>query len=382
MPTDPKYVVSQPKPPTDKNRDTGTGRGRTAGEYNMVNGQTRYPYPYPEGAAEAFLANTPEYQLPALKMRLYNGGFYGKGDPPTGETERTMWDVTALRYAMQQANLNGLKWEEEADNRSLRVKAGLVGQFWGEPGSRYQQTKQTISGNLTITNKKDARENLDAKFKAYLGREATDREFTEFYNLLNKQELDPKNARTATARVIGGKIYQVNESPNINAADVAEGFVFTKMNLSDPKLSGTALETLNFVKNVSQQYGVDVTADQRAQFTKKILSGTMTEDNLKSTFADIAKQQYKGLASVIDNTMSVRQAASTYIQQYANTLEIDPDTVKLSDISNAISGDKLMPVSEFVAATRRDPRFQYTSQAKNEASSLADGFLKAFGFGG
>ena len=382
MPTDPKYVVSQPTPPVNKRPDTGTGRGRTADEHGTKTNANIIGYNYQEGSAEAFLANTPEYQLPALKMRLYNGGFYGKSDPPTGETERTAWDIAALKRAMTAANLNGLTWQEYADNQALRIKAGMVGQFYGESGSRYKQTKQTISGNLTITNKKDARENLDAKFKAYLGREATDREFTEFYNLLNKQELDPKNARTATARVIGGKIYQVNESPNINAADVAEGFVFTKMNLSDPKLSGAALETLNFVKNVSKEYGVDFTADQRAQFTKKILSGTMTEDNLKSTFADIAKQQYKGLASVIDNTMSVRQAASTYIQQYANTLEIDPDTVKLSDISNAISGDKLMPVSEFVAATRRDPRFRYTSQAKNEASDLADGFLKAFGFGG
>lgn len=376
--SDGKYVVATPVPRVE---DKGTGRGRARDE-SGVTPTSKIGYRYDAASPEAYIAKATESELANLKVMLYNGGYYSKSDPPTGANARTQWDVAALKRAMTDANLAGVSWEQQTANQSIRIAAGLVGQFYGETGSRYVKQKTTLAGNLTLTSKSDARDELNQQFRSFVGRDATAKEFKEYYSELTKKQLDPKNAQTTTTRVVNGQVYSVSQNPSVSASRIAESYVLTKMNLLDPALKGEALDTLNTLDALGKGYGVSFSPKQRAQYAKDILSKKITFDNVKSKLTQMAKQQYKGLASTIDENVDVRSAASNYIQQYASTLELDPDTVKLSDVSNAISGEKLMSMSDFVANTRKDARFQYTTQAKQEASSMADGFLRAFGFGG
>ena len=107
----------------------------------------------------------------------------------------------------------------------------------------------------------------------------------------------------------------------------------------------------------------DVTADMRKQ------AGV-----LYSNFADRLNA---------DPKLTVRDLVNPYLQVMADTLEIDPNTVKLTDttIQNAISGTKLRSLSDFQADMRADSRFGNTKVAKREAVDLAQSLLRSFGFG-
>jgi hypothetical protein len=68
----------------------------------------------------------------------------------------------------------------------------------------------------------------------------------------------------------------------------------------------------------------------------------------------------------------------------ANVLELNADEIDLNDPSLGIAindkGD--MNISEFKRALRKDSRWQYTDQAKEEVSSIALKVLRDFGFQG
>jgi hypothetical protein len=68
----------------------------------------------------------------------------------------------------------------------------------------------------------------------------------------------------------------------------------------------------------------------------------------------------------------------------AALLEVTPDSIRLDDpiLQSAYSGDKEMSIFDFKRAVRKDPRWQYTDNARKEVSSAALGILRDFGFQG
>jgi hypothetical protein len=51
-------------------------------------------------------------------------------------------------------------------------------------------------------------------------------------------------------------------------------------------------------------------------------------------------------------------------------------------LRSAITGEKELPIYEFQRQLRKDTRWQYTNQAKQEVSDVALKVLKDFGFQG
>ena len=68
----------------------------------------------------------------------------------------------------------------------------------------------------------------------------------------------------------------------------------------------------------------------------------------------------------------------------AVVLEVTPDSIQLSDptLQQAYGGDKEMSLFDFKRALRKDPRWQYTDNAKQEVSNSVLGVLRDFGFQG
>ena len=68
----------------------------------------------------------------------------------------------------------------------------------------------------------------------------------------------------------------------------------------------------------------------------------------------------------------------------ASVLEINPETINLNDkvLRSAIGPDKEMSLYDFQKMLRKDDRWQYTSNAKEEVSGIALGILRDFGFQG
>ena len=68
----------------------------------------------------------------------------------------------------------------------------------------------------------------------------------------------------------------------------------------------------------------------------------------------------------------------------ASLLEVNPDSISLNDslLRSAIQGDKEMPLYDFQRQIRKDNRWQYTNNARAEASDVAKTVLRDFGFMG
>jgi hypothetical protein len=154
--------------------------------------------------------------------------------------------------------------------------------------------------------------------------------------------------------------------------------LFNKINFGSDEIGGAIGEGLSTIKELSKQYDISVPTSERGQFAKGLLDGSITAVDIKKTLAERAKSKYKVLADRINENVSVFDLASDYISAKANTLELDADALSIGDVSEAFSGDKLMNMSEFVMAQKKDPRYQYTGQARNDAASFATNLAAVF----
>jgi len=68
----------------------------------------------------------------------------------------------------------------------------------------------------------------------------------------------------------------------------------------------------------------------------------------------------------------------------ATLLEVTPDSINLDDpiLRYAYGPDKEMSIFDFKRTVRKDPRWQYTDNARQEVSTAALGILRDFGFQG
>ena len=120
-------------------------------------------------------------------------------------------------------------------------------------------------------------------------------------------------------------------------------------------------------------------------YVKEIIGGTRSIDDVAGDMRKQAGVLYANFADRLnaDPKLTVRDLVNPYLQVMADTLEIDPNTVKLTDstIQNAISGTKLRSLSDFQTDMRNDSRFSTTKTAKREAVDFAQSLLRSFGFG-
>ena len=108
-------------------------------------------------------------------------------------------------------------------------------------------------------------------------------------------------------------------------------------------------------------------------------------DTYKQMIRNVAKIGLPDkVSSLVDQGIDLDTLYSPYKNIMASTLEINPQSITLNDptLRSAISGDKEVPIYEFERQLRKDQRWQYTNQAKQEVSDIALKVLKDFGFQG
>lgn len=108
-------------------------------------------------------------------------------------------------------------------------------------------------------------------------------------------------------------------------------------------------------------------------------------DTYKKLIRDTASlgmpEQVKKL---MGNGVDLETIYSPYKQALASTLEINPETITLSDptLRQAITPTGEMSVYDYQRQLRKDPRWQYTSGARGEVADITKQVLNDFGFQG
>ena len=147
---------------------------------------------------------------------------------------------------------------------------------------------------------------------------------------------------------------------------------------------GTALDSL---RKTARANGFNLEADFGNQvdgWLQRIARGESVEDFNRL----IRKQAKLGLpekvGAMLDEGLDLANVFAPYRNSMAALLELTPDSISLDDplLRSVYGGDKEMSIYDFKRAVRKDPRWQYTDNARQEVSNAALNVLRDFGFQG
>lgn len=157
--------------------------------------------------------------------------------------------------------------------------------------------------------------------------------------------------------------------------------------LKSKALGGTAAELEGQVNALAQAYGIDPGKQWRLNQIKRIVKGDDTLEGLNQRMREWAMREYKAFADSIEGGQTVADVAEPYIAQMASLLEMNPADISLDNklIQKALKQrtpdgkPAAMDLSDFADLVRKDDRWQYTDNAREEMSSVVASIAQAFG---
>lgn len=150
---------------------------------------------------------------------------------------------------------------------------------------------------------------------------------------------------------------------------------------------GVAGENVDVLKKIAAANGLDLQKAFGAQLPEWLSNINKGEsiETYKRIIRDVAKiGMPEKIAKLMDQGIDLETIYSPYRNIMANTLELTPDSIDLNDpvLRSAITAENEIPIYEFERALRKDNRWQYTNQAREEVSNATRKILQDFGFMG
>ena len=154
-------------------------------------------------------------------------------------------------------------------------------------------------------------------------------------------------------------------------------------------IGGQAGEVLTDLRSIAGANGFDLDkqfATDLPTWLDRIAKGESPE-TYKKIIRDAAKTAFNvsdRVSALMDQGVNLETIYSPYKNVMAAILEVNPQTITLKDIADkgAISNKDQMNLYDFQKVVRRDPRWQYTQNARDDMSSTALNLLRNFGFQG
>ena len=164
-------------------------------------------------------------------------------------------------------------------------------------------------------------------------------------------------------------------------------FLDTKFKFTTGAAKGKAGEDLADLQRVAAANGLDLQKAFGTQLPTWLASINKGEsiETYKKMIRNVAKiGMPPNIASMLDNGVDLETIYSPYKNVMASVLEINPESITLNDpvLRSAITGNREVPIYEFQRELRKDNRWQYTNNAREEVSDSVLGVLKDFGFQG
>lgn len=160
-------------------------------------------------------------------------------------------------------------------------------------------------------------------------------------------------------------------------------------------IGGSALVNQNSLNALLLANGFDPNSKSWQSYVSnavdKIALKDMTIDDARSFIREQAATLYPVFSDRILQGQNVQDIAAAYFQIYADTLELSPNEIRLTDpymrsalqdVNKETGKPQAMSLWDFQKILRQDERFQYTKQANQAADGLAANILSMFGFVG
>ena len=155
----------------------------------------------------------------------------------------------------------------------------------------------------------------------------------------------------------------------------------------DGVTGGRAGKNLAELARTAKANGLDLNKAFGAQVQNWIQNIEQGEsvDTYKQIIRSVAKLGLPDkVGGLLDQGVDLETIYSPYRRQMASLLEVDEDAISLDDplLRAAIGPDKEQTLYDYKKMIRKDPRWQYTSNAREEVSDIALEVLRDFGFQG
>ena len=258
-----------------------------------------------------------------------------------------------------------------------------IGENQANFANQYKPTRTINVSPATVAAGK-----INDAFRRLLGRDATEIEITQFTDSLNKAE--QKNPDISTPKLVGGSVVYTNTG-GLDRDTFLEGLV---KKVKSPETGKSEFEVRqDSQKSLFRQdlaraasaNGLSLDRDFKGladTWVKRIESGE-DPDIFKQMIRDVAKRGYpESVAKLVDQGIDLETVYAPYKRTMASVLELNPETITLDDpvLRSAIGPDKEIPIYDFQRNLRKDSRWQYTNNAREEAYSAVNKILQDFGF--
>lgn len=324
----------------------------------------------------------------ALFDSLYNNGLITKDTYKTKDVSNQDFNKGlqyALRnYATTTIDDYRLKGIKQAGTFLDYLHSNKIAGSGGKAESR--TTYESVATKLS-----DAADAADKFFMTWTGSGATKEQELAYYKMLRDAEKKAVSATTSQYDADGKLISSVRTGELLNETDkllMLGKIAGNALKGSDIetvlKSGGKAAQDINSIMAYSNRYGVKLNEQDAMGYVADNLKKGTDVSASKSKLIEISKAQYKNLAPLINENVSLADLTTNYKYQYADTLEVAPDSVDVFDphIQAALHNDNkegMMSITDFRKTLRQDARWANTKNAKEEASNYAYKILNSLG---
>jgi hypothetical protein len=153
---------------------------------------------------------------------------------------------------------------------------------------------------------------------------------------------------------------------NDNQIDI-KALAFTK----GKTLGGQAGQSIADLRSYAKAFGIKYSDADYNRWSEEMFSGTTTAYDIQAKMRQDSASAFPVYANQILNGTSVDSIGSAYKNSFANILELDPDAVDWNEpiLRKALQYTQngqpsIMPLWQFEQDLRKDPRWQYTNNAR------------------
>lgn len=313
--------------------------------------------------------------------------------------EPTPQQVTEWRKKLQAAQKKNpvtTKYVTKGGVQTQTTTGGLEDDFWLSENIG-KAFKSVIDANKlkdpTIEKRLEAKKIYDQVTKGLTGKALDDaanktdygRGLKETINRVKEYALESgATVSDEESRSIAQQIYDNGQENDIATV---RSLLRGKVTIGAGALGGRAGTNLTELKKVAAANGLDLTKSfggQVQNWLQNIEAGESVE-TYKQIIRNVAKLGLPDkVGALLDQGVDLETIYTPYRRQMAALLEVDEDAIKLDDplLRSAIGPDKEMSIFDFKKTIRKDPRWQYTDNAREDVSNVALQVLRDFGFQG
>jgi hypothetical protein len=308
-----------------------------------------------------------------IGVPYYSGPVDGKYNVSLGQAIRTA-DAEMSQIEKESDRIVDRKaFFNEIANRGLAAPtAGAAGNQLNIP-----------TGSRTVFTPTEATSTINAVSKAILGREATPQELVKLRKSLKDAQ---SQAITTTKYSMVNGVRVADTTGNLDEIQFLTDIIKKYPEYDQRKQGLRDVGKADLMKTAVAN-GLDLEktfASQLPNWTKRIENGEDPEV-FKQLIRETAKRGLPDkINKLLDQGLDLDVVYAPYRNTMASLLEVNPDSISLNDplLRSAIQGDKEMPIYDFQRALRKDPRWQYTNNARETVSNGLTQVLKDFGFQG